>query len=80
MRGESHRVDDGGRDYWERQHFRGGLVFKDHRLCVSLNSRLESNKEEEEKRVTASIIAGATSGRGTGLDCLICALTVLYLP
>jgi len=31
------------------QRFRGGLVFKDHRLCVSLNSRLESNKEEEEE-------------------------------
>jgi len=30
------------------QRFRGGLVFKAHRLCVSLNSRLESNKEEEE--------------------------------
>jgi len=29
------------------QQFRGGLVFKAHRLCVSLNSRLESNKEEE---------------------------------
>ena len=28
--------------------FRGGLVFKAHRICVSLNSRLESNKEEEE--------------------------------
>jgi len=27
------------------QQFRGGLVFKAHRLCVSLNSRLESNKE-----------------------------------
>ena len=27
--------------------FRGGLVFKAHRLCVSLNSRLESNNEEE---------------------------------
>ena len=27
--------------------FRGGLVFKAHRLCVSLNSRLEGNKEEE---------------------------------
>jgi len=24
------------------------IVFKAHRLCVSLNSRLESNKEEEE--------------------------------
>ena len=29
--------------------FRGGLVFKAHRLCVSLNSRLESNKEEKKK-------------------------------
>jgi len=30
------------------ERFRGGLVFKAHRLCVSLNSRLESNTEEEE--------------------------------
>ena len=30
------------------QRFRGGLVFKAHRLCVSLNSRLASNKEEED--------------------------------
>ena len=30
------------------QRFRGGLVFKAHRLFVSLNSRLESNKEEED--------------------------------
>ena len=30
------------------QRFRGGLVVKAHRLCVSLNSRLESNKEGEE--------------------------------
>jgi len=30
------------------QRFRGGLVFKAHRLCVSLNSRLASNKGEEE--------------------------------
>jgi len=29
------------------QRFRGGLVFKAHRLCVSLNARLGSNKEEE---------------------------------
>ena len=27
---------------------RVGLVFQAHRLCISLNSRLESNKEEEE--------------------------------
>ena len=31
------------------KRFRGGLVFKAHRLCVSLNSRLETNKEEEER-------------------------------
>jgi len=31
------------------QRFRGGLVFKAHRLCVSLNSRLESNKEVPER-------------------------------
>ena len=31
------------------QRFRGELVFKAHRLCVSLNSRLESNKEEKKK-------------------------------
>ena len=28
------------------QRFRGGLLFKAHSLCVSLNSKLESNKEE----------------------------------
>ena len=28
------------------QWFQGGLVFEAHRLCVSLNSKLESNKEE----------------------------------
>jgi len=31
------------------QRFRGGLVFKAHTLCVSLNSRLESNREEVEE-------------------------------
>ena len=31
------------------QWLRGELVFKAHRLCVSLNSRLESNKEDEEE-------------------------------
>ena len=31
------------------QRFRGGLVSQAHRLCVSLNSRLESNKEEKKK-------------------------------
>ena len=32
------------------QRFRGGLVFKAHGLCVSLNSRLESCKEEKKRR------------------------------
>ena len=31
------------------QRFRGRLVLKAHRLRVSLNSRLDSNEEEEEK-------------------------------
>jgi len=30
------------------KRFRGGLVFKAHKTCVSLNSRLECNKEEED--------------------------------
>jgi len=33
------------------KRFRGGLIFKAHRLCVSHNSRLESNKERESERV-----------------------------
>jgi len=32
------------------QRFRGGLVFKPHRLCVSPTTRLASNKEEEAAR------------------------------
>jgi len=35
------------------QRFRGGLVFQAHRPCVSLNSRLESNEEEEEAKCGA---------------------------
>ena len=30
------------------QRFRGGLVFKAHRLGVSLSSKLEGNRKEEE--------------------------------
>ena len=30
------------------QRCRGGLVFEAHRLCVALNSRLESNTERED--------------------------------
>ena len=37
------------------QRFRGGLVCKAHRLYISLNSRLESNKEAEKRsRTTAA--------------------------
>jgi len=39
------------------QQFRGGLVFKAHRLCVSLNSRLEGNKEEEEEESKVGALA-----------------------
>jgi len=42
------------------QRFRGGLVFKAHILCVSLNSRLESNQEEE-KKIRARSLSGRTS-------------------
>jgi len=35
------------------QRFRDGLVFRAHKLCVSLNSRLESNKEEKRRPVPA---------------------------
>jgi len=45
------------------QRFRGGLVLKAHRLCVSLNSRLESNKEEEEhEAATVKRSAGESEG------------------
>ena len=43
----------GGKEYLAL--FRGGLVFKAHRLCVSLNSRLESNKEEEVHLALAAV-------------------------
>jgi len=36
------------------KRFRGELVFQAHRLCVSLNSRLESNKEGEKQGGGAS--------------------------
>ena len=36
------------------QRFRGGLVFKAHRLYALLNARLESNKEEEKKKATSN--------------------------
>jgi len=36
------------------QRFRGGLVFKAHRLCVSLNSRRESNNQKKKDGVAGS--------------------------
>ena len=52
------------------QHFRGGLACKAHRLCVSLNSRLESNKEEAEEDqpvgVGWNVLAGSALESGVG--------------
>ena len=42
------------------QRFRGGLVLTAHRLCASLNSRLESC-EEEEKKISVSLIRVAVA-------------------
>ena len=42
------------------QRFRGGLVFEAHRLCVSLNSRLEINKEEKK---SLTVTAGTRRGK-----------------
>ena len=47
----------GGTSHRNVQRFRGGLVFKAHGLCVSLNSRLESNKDEEEEEEDGSALA-----------------------
>jgi hypothetical protein len=53
------------------ERFRGGLVFKAHRLLVSLNSGLESDKLEEELRgylVAAPLLLGSRF-RVTELPC-----------
>ena len=44
------------------QRFRDGLVFKAHSLCVSLNSRLESNQEAEEVEGRRSSAASFEAG------------------
>ena len=49
------------------QRFRGGLVFKAQRLCVSLNSRLESNEEEATVRVWSLPSTKNTLKRLTGI-------------
>ena len=51
---------DGGRLFRNVNRFRGGLVFKAHRLCVSLNSRIESNKEEKKAVLTLTVCAGVS--------------------
>jgi len=38
------------------KRFRGGLVFRAHRLLYHLTLRLESNKEEEEGRAHQSVV------------------------
>jgi len=43
------------------QRFRGGLVVKAHRLCVSLNSRLDSNNEEREEQGIGCRVWGTSS-------------------
>ena len=43
------------------QRFRGGLVFQAHRLCVSLNSRLECNNGEEEEEPDAERLVRANA-------------------
>jgi len=43
---------------------RGGLVFKADRLFVSLNSRIESNKEEEKTTVWSALRASNTPFEG----------------
>ena len=46
-------LDEEGAMYSGVPWFRGGLVFEAHRFFVSLNSRLESDKEEEKSALPA---------------------------
>ena len=62
----------GGLDRNEKQ-FRGGLVVKAHRLCVSLNSRPESNEEEARRNTFPSVSRAApravSTTSPTGVPC-----------
>ena len=49
------------------QRFQGGHVFKAHRLCLSLNSRRESNKEEEDSSCPSGVALLVSSGEVTSL-------------
>ena len=61
--------------------FRVGLVFKAHRLCVSLNSRPESNKEEEEEDSDLVDIVGLPGVLHEPPEPLPCRLLrVVHLP
>jgi len=51
------------------QRFRGGLVIKAHRLCVSVNSRLESNKEEERWTMVPAVRELEGAARQLGGSC-----------
>jgi len=46
------------------QRFRGGLVFKANRRCVSLNSRLERDKKEGGEGGPGLLLGGPARGRG----------------
>ena len=48
------------------QRFRGGVVFKAHGLCASLDSRFESNKEEQEKN--PAVLSASRFSRKWGVD------------
>ena len=52
------------------QRFRGRLVFKTHRLCVSLNSRLESNKDEGRVSGSGTALPDGDAARGLGFGAL----------
>ena len=52
------------------QRFRGGLVLKADRLRITLNSRPESNKEEEEElRARETCLPGGACGVGCRVEC-----------
>ena len=53
------------------KQFQGGLVFKDHRLFVSLNSRprVIKKKKKEEQR-TGSVMGAMMSEREGGKECV----------
>ena len=48
------------------QRFRGWLVFKAHRICVSLDSRRESNKEDEGEGSTCRVQSVGSRVQGVG--------------